>query len=140
MQASNDTAATRAVISGFYTEVATSGASVFDKYIDPDVVFEAPDWLPIGGVHHGIDAFVNTVMPGAGALVDVRSVTVDHIVVDGDIAVVFLRSKLIDTGEEVVVIEDFRVRDGKVTYLRLSHHDARPLMALVERQKNQTES
>ena len=131
----NGTEATRSVILGFYSEVATSGVSAFEKYIDPDILFEAPDWLPIGGAHRGLDAFINTVMPGASALVDTTSVTVDTVVADGEVAVVFLRSKLIDTREEVLVIEDFRVHDGKVTYLRLSHHDARPLMALLERQK-----
>lgn len=135
--AGNDTEATRSVILGFYAEVASSGASAFDKYIDPEILFEAPTWLPIGGVHRGLDAFVNTVMPGASALVDTTSVTVDMVVADGEVAVVFLRSKLIDTREEILVVEDFRVRNGKVTYLRLSHHDARPLMALLERQKAQ---
>jgi SnoaL-like domain len=132
-RASNDTEATRAVIAGFYSEVSSSSESIFDKYIDPEIVFEAPGWLPIGGVHHGIDVFVNTIMPGAAALVDTSSVRVESVVADGDIAVVFLRSKLIGTGEEILVIEDFRVRDGKVTFLRLSHHDARPLMALLAR-------
>lgn len=131
--ASNNTETTRAVLTGFYAEVASSGESAFNKYIDPEITCVVPEWLPIGGVHHGIDAFVNTVMPGAAALVDTTSVRVESIVADGEIAVVFLRASLIDTGEEILVVEDFCVRDGKVTSLRLSHHDARPLMALVKR-------
>ena len=134
---SNDTEATRAVLTGFYAEVASSGASAFDKYIDPEITCVVPEWLPIGGVHHGFDAFLNTVLAGSAALVDTSSVRVDSIIADGDTAVVFLRSRLIDTGEEILVVEDFRVRDGKITSLRLSHHDARPLMALVERQRAQ---
>lgn len=105
--------------------VAAGDIASFWEAMHPDVVLHEPPHLPYGGTYRGIEEFkrcfsplVEVIDPGAIELVD--------LIVDGDIVVPLMKSKLVESGDDMYVMERWRLEDGKIREIRVFWFDTLP--------------
>lgn len=130
---SSRTEVTRSVIKTMYASSQAGDIDSFLGYLDKDnlVVLE-PSFLPYGGEHHGVAGF-QSLLAEAGKFIDVATITLESVVADGDIGVVFIRAKTADHGSEVRISERIVVRDGKVVEMRVYFHELGSMAKVIRR-------
>jgi hypothetical protein len=96
-----------------------------------DLVVEEPGFLPYGGKYHGPQGLAELVGK-IGAYLDLSSVRLDYLVADGARVIGIMRVKQVGTGEDVLLAEEYTIRDGKVSRLRIFIHEAGSLTGGVQ--------
>jgi ketosteroid isomerase-like protein len=94
-----------------------------------DVVVNEPAWLPYGGPNRG-HAGIERIMKGVHSLIDVTTIVVEALVVDGDKAVALFRANL-HNGAEIFNAEVWTVRDGKVCRGDIFYQDPTPVQGML---------
>ena len=113
---------TRDVVARMYDAAAGGDLDGFFGAMSDDVVVREPRFLSYGGTYSGKDELVALVSKLAAEF-DLSTLKAEYIVADGDRAFAVLRIGLAGSDESLVVAEESRVRDGKVTELRVFVHD-----------------
>src|SRR5581483_10413058 len=75
------------------------------------LVVNEPHFLPYGGVHTGVAAFM-AMMPKVLELMDVSQMRVERFIGQGDRVIGIIRMPDRATGEEVLLAEESLIRDG----------------------------
>ena len=114
------------VVQGMYAAAARGDIEAFVGAASEDLVLEEPAFLPFGGTYHGREGFA-AMLTKAATVLDVSSLTVDHIIAEGDQAFGVIRVRAQQDGAQLIVGEESTVRDDKIIKLRIFVHDAGPL-------------
>lgn len=114
---------TRDVVQAFYDAAASGDMQTFLGLLADDAVISEPAFLPYGGTYSGPDG-MQTMFPQAGAVLDLPTLKVRHMVVEGDRAFTVLSVDRNGGGGTLLLAEEAVIRDGKVTELRIYVHDA----------------
>jgi ketosteroid isomerase-like protein len=113
----------RRLVHALYDDVKRGDVEAFFARLAPDVVVKRPPFLPPGSEYHGVES-LKSLLAEVPAVLDLGNLTVDEIVADGDRVVAFLRVPPANGGGLASVVEAFRLRDGLVTEISVSVHDA----------------
>jgi hypothetical protein len=116
---------TRELLVAFYAALRQGSFPL--EFYDQDIVVEIPAFLPHGGIHRGLPDLLANLAKGAG-LVDLATIRVEELIADGEHGFVAIRLNIIESDEESVLAEHWRVRGDKLVYMKLYIHDPRPVM------------
>lgn len=119
----------RALATDFYQALLAGDIDRASAYLADDLVLREAGSLPFGGVHHGRENFFKAV-GGAGELIDLNDLKLEHLLVDGDrVAVlVAIRSRLNADAGQQYCIDWVTFRDGKVVELMPFYWDTAALL------------
>lgn len=118
----------KAVVEQFYTAVMTGSLDDFLALTHPDIEVHVPANLPWGGVHRTAESFWN-LFPKIGAMINSASFKVLDIYGEGDRVFATVTADTID-GHSLIVGEDWRVREGRIDWVRVYYFDSRPIINL----------
>ena len=110
-----------------YGAAKSGDAGTFFSFISPDVVVQEPEFLTYGGTFHGIEGLQN-LFGTLAANFDLAGLDFERIVADGDYVCVIARVPLADGSGVFEFIERARIKDGKVTHLRIYVYDPSSLL------------
>ena len=116
------TQATRSVVEKLYAGAQQGDVAGLFALISADVVLREPPFLPYGGEYVGLDGFTKAI-GFVMEQMDLTRLEVNHLVVDGERAFAVVRIP-VRSGGTALLAEEWRVRDGKVTEVRIFFHDA----------------
>jgi uncharacterized protein len=120
----------RTVALGYYAAIAAHDMDGLLALIDEDVVLREAASLPYGGTHHGRDKFVE-VLSGATEFVDINSIVLEHLVVDGERAAanVAYRAPSQQDGPPSYCLDWLVIRGGKIVELTPFYFDTAAMLA-----------
>jgi ketosteroid isomerase-like protein len=116
------------VIQAFYDAAANGDSVGYLDTLHEDFQIQIPPNLPWGGVHHGPEEFQNNVVPMLSAALDLSSLKVAKLFGEGPEVYAELQAVTADTGEQVIIAENWTVLDGKAWRMRLYYFDPRPVL------------
>ena len=126
-----NTEKTRAVVEQMYrSALAGDLAGATETMIDDIVVYE-PSFLPWGGVTHDKQGFIQ-LLAKIATYISMPDLKLEYLVVDGDIAVSYMRGKTL-AGEVLVASERSTVKNGKIVEISVFYHEAGKLIAGSQR-------
>jgi ketosteroid isomerase-like protein len=100
------------------TDIRAGNVDRFWESLHPDVVVHEPDHLPFGGTYTGVETL--KVLSGEVAKVlDVASAELVNLTADDERVIPLLKFKLIGSGRDMYVMEQWRLEDGKIRELRV---------------------
>ncbi|HTG39194.1 nuclear transport factor 2 family protein [Sphingomonas sp.] len=115
----------KAAVLRFYEAAASGDAVALAATVHEDFRVEAPPMLPWGGVTEGRDAVIAKILPQLAAALRLETLKMASIYGDGGQVFVTITADTI-LGEPVVLGEDWTLRDGKPSALRVYWLDPRP--------------
>ena len=124
---------TRETVEAFYGAVTGGDMSTFFDVLAEDVVVTEPSFLPYGGAWKGKDGMKAMLGP-AGQVLDIPTLAVKHIIVEGDRAFVTLTSGRLGTDEILAIAEEVVVRDDKITEITVYLHEVGSLVVPASEQ------
>ena len=126
MTASAQEVRNREIIRQVYEATLSGDGDAFRAAMHEDFEESVPPILPWGGVHHGPDALFRDVLPKFAAAVDVASIRLVSLSVDGDHVAALLSARSA-AGDELWIAEHWILRDEKVWRMRNFYYDTTPL-------------
>jgi uncharacterized protein len=120
--------ANRALMTHMYVAAAKGDFAGVLACLADDVVVNEPALLPYGGTYHGTTDFMN-VIPKIAELLDLANLRVDRLIADSDRVIGVIRRADRATGQDVLLAEESRIRDGKVVEINVFYNEARSLLA-----------
>jgi ketosteroid isomerase-like protein len=116
----------KTIVQTFYEDCARHDMDKAFGAMHPEFEIQIPGNLPWGGVHHGAEGFKTHVMPKLALALDPHSVKVQSIYGEGDkvFATVTARSA---SGEDLIIGEDWTVKDGRLYRARVYYFDSTPV-------------
>lgn len=118
---------TREIVESLYDAAVKGDMEGFLAQLSDDLVLTEPGFLPYGGVYKGKDGMQAMLGP-ASAILNIPTLRVHYIVVEGDRAIAKLSINRIGTDETMVIAEESLVRDGKIAEITIYVHDAGSLV------------
>ena len=117
----------RAIVEGMFAAANNGDVEGVFSYLSDEVAVIEPLFMPFGKAYHGKDEFLGLaqVLPN---YLDVSSITVHHIIADGDRVAACVGITDVATGELTEFIEQFILKDGKIVENRVFYHDAGSLI------------
>ena len=116
------TTVNRRLLADMYAAAKAGDVAGFFSALSPEVVIKEPAFLPYAGTYRGIDEF-RALFGDVATYLDMSSLTVDRIVVDGDHALALIRLSTTSGDREVRLAELSILRDGKVDEMEIFVHD-----------------
>jgi uncharacterized protein len=116
------TEATRGLITAAYKAAVASDMARIIEILDPDVVLHEAASLGNGGVHRGLQNVLQA-LAYVFETFDMAQLTVDHIVVDGPLAVGLVNLVYRDREGGSSVAEVWRVHNGRIVEIRPYYWD-----------------
>ena len=120
------TSSTLSIVQAFYQAGIEGDQAAFFGLLAPDVVLREPNYLPYGGTYQGTEQF-GPVFIEVNKYLDLSTVTIDKIVVDGSRAVAFLRVETRASGAQVRIAEAVEIVGGKVAEISIFFQDTADL-------------
>ena len=74
---------------------------------------ETPPYFPWAGLYETRDEWLAKCVPWLGTVYDFPSLTVEQMIADGDKVVALVRQGILESEDEAVHIESWKVKDGK---------------------------
>ena len=105
------------ILQTMYDAAISGDMAGFNSVIDDDAQFHEPGCLPYGGTHRGKASFVKLFANVANYL-DFSTIKLDYMLAEGDKVITAIQIKGTN-GNDVRVLEEALVRDGKVVDLRI---------------------
>jgi ketosteroid isomerase-like protein len=125
--APTDSGLTRAVVERFGAALLSWDEDALHQLVAEDAELHQPPTLPYGGVHRGRDALLNLWKNVILPLHDHDTVVLDSFLVDGDRAMVISGANTTKGGEYTFACQDFTIRGGRITRIRMFWWDPRPV-------------
>jgi len=122
------TTANRRLIVDMYAAAKAGDVDGFFSALSPEVVIKEPNFLPYGGTYRGINEF-RALFGDVANLLDMSSLTVDRVVVDGDHAVGLIRLSTTSGDRQIRLAEFSILHDGKVAEMEIFVHDDAGLLS-----------
>jgi ketosteroid isomerase-like protein len=94
----------------------------FLAVLDSGVEVIVPPALPYGGTYRGVREFI-AMLPKAAPVLDTDNLVVESLIADADRVVAILRVPLRSGAGEAVILENWRMLDGKATQLQVFWFD-----------------
>ena len=116
------------IVNRVYDAIIAGEAEQVFAALHPDFCAEIPPVVPWGGSHHGAVAFGRDVLPSVLGVVDMATLQVRSLFGEGEKVFATATLKTIDHLNEILIGEEWTVRDGKVASLRVFYFDPRPLL------------
>jgi uncharacterized protein len=116
------TEATRGIISAAYKAAQASDMATIIEILHPDVVLQEAASLPNGGVHRGLQNVLQA-LAYVFETFDMAQLTLDNIIVDGELAVGLVNLVFRAREGGCAVAEVWRVRDGRIVEIRPFYWD-----------------
>ena len=116
----------RDLVRAIYEASFSGDVNAFLDAMPEDFEEYVPPVLPWGGLDHGPEAFLASVLPQLAAAVDFTSMRLVSISADGDHVAALLTARSA-RGDERWITERWVVRDDKLWRLRVFYHDTRSL-------------
>lgn len=113
---------TRETVEAFYRSASNGDVSAFFGALADDVVVTEPSFLPYGGTWKGHDG-MRAMLEPAGGILNIVTLQVQHIVVDGERAFATLSVGRVGTDETLVIAEEAVVSNDKITELTVYVHE-----------------
>jgi uncharacterized protein len=126
MTHAEQTSASRKIVEDMYAAGSAGDFEGFFARVSTHVVVKEPAFLPYGGTYRGIDEF-KALVGKVAAVLDLRTLTVERLIADGDHVVALVRVSTVD-GDEVRLSELSIVRDGSVAEMEIFFHDGANLI------------
>src|SRR5262245_49756711 len=109
---SPETQASIEVVQRLYDAAVGGDMDTVLDSLTEDFVLEEPQFLPYGGVYEGRQGFAELIQKALTQL-DVQKMSIDRFVADGEWVIGIIRMPLVGSGEEILLAEESKVRDGK---------------------------
>jgi ketosteroid isomerase-like protein len=122
----SDDQSTRAAVERFYAAIGAMDEEGLRAVFHEDAELHQPPTLPYGGVYRGVDEMLKLWQGTVLKLGDPTSFVMEGFLVDGDTAAVIVSSKGATTGKPVLACEEYTVRDGKISRIRMFWFDPTP--------------
>jgi ketosteroid isomerase-like protein len=100
------------IVRAFYDGGVRGDITAFAKYLHPDFVCTAPDYLPWGGTRRGADVYLNATLPQVSAALDFSRFSYASLVAEGDHVVALINVGVVGT-ESVIQISEHWVVQGE---------------------------
>jgi len=113
----------RAIVEAMYEATNKGDIERTLSYFSDDVTIDEPLFLPFGKLYRGKDEFI-ALAPVLQTYLDVASVTLHYIIADGDHVAACVGIPDRETGELTRFIEQFTLKDGKITENQIFYNDA----------------
>lgn len=110
----------------FYAAAASGDAVALAETVHEDFYAEAPPMLPWGGVTRGRDAVIARILPQLAAALNLETLKIESLYGEGDRVFVTITAETAG-GEPVMLGEDWTLRDGKPSAIRVYWFDPRPV-------------
>jgi hypothetical protein len=118
---------TREIVQGLYDAAGKGDMEAFFAQLSDDLVLTEPGFLPYGGVYKGKEGMQAMLGP-ASEVLNIPTLRVHYIVVEGDRAIARLSINRTGTDETLIIAEESLVRDGKIAEITIYVHDAGSLV------------
>lgn len=119
---------TREIVEAMYEALSVGDWKGFTGMLGDEVVLSEPPFLPYGGIYRGASG-LKRIAPQIGAALDMATLRIQRVVVEGDHAFAVLSVEVVTSGERLVVAEEVTVQDNKVTEWTVYVHDAATLLS-----------
>ena len=100
------------------SEVLSGNLDLFWDAMHPDVVLHEPDYLPYGGTYTGVQAFKECFVEVA-KVIDPTTIELVNVTADEDRVIPLMTAKLVESGEEMHVMEQWRFEDDQIREIRV---------------------
>jgi ketosteroid isomerase-like protein len=101
-----------------YAAAAAGDMAVLQEILADDFSVEEPNFLPYGGSHHGREAFV-ALFAEVSKVIDLTALVLDGLTVEDEFAYARVRVPLVDGSGDAFILEEWRLRDGRVVEARI---------------------
>jgi ketosteroid isomerase-like protein len=127
--APSDPSATGAVMERFYAAITQLDEAALREVFHDDAELHQPPNLPYGGIYRGVGEMVQLWRTVVIPLADLSTAFLDSMVIDGEHAVTIGGMNMATSGAPSLVCEDYLVRDGKISRIRVFWFDPSPVIA-----------
>lgn len=126
----NSADSARTVADRYYAAIGAHDIEGALALIAEDVVLREAPSLPYGGTHHGRDKFVE-VLGGATEFVDIDSIALEHLLVDGERVAAFVtcRAPSQKDGPPSYCLDWLLIRGGKIVELTPFYFDTAAMLS-----------
>ena len=107
----------RQILQTMYAAAISGDMVTFNAMVDDDAQFHEPGCLPYGGSYRGKKTLIDLFMR-VGNYLDFSTIKIDYVLADGANVITAIQIKATN-GNDVRVLEEALVRDGKVVDLRV---------------------
>jgi uncharacterized protein len=114
------------IVKAMYEAGVSGDQAVFFRVIHENAEVHEPTCLPYGGSYRGHSA-IGSLAIQVGKFLDLSTLKIDYMLAEGDLVVTYVRVKTM-SGNEVEMLEQSRVRDGKIVDLRIFYFDPTVLL------------
>jgi ketosteroid isomerase-like protein len=111
-----------------YLASLAGDADAFPKVMSPGFEADVSPQLPWGGVHRGVDEFVNVVLPQLAAAIDFSSMRLVSVSADGERAAALLNARTTQ-GADFWLAEHWVIQADKLQRLRVFCFDTQSVGA-----------
>jgi len=113
-------------VKAMYDAGVSGDSAGFFRVIHENAEVHEPPCLPYGGSYRGHGA-IGSLAIHIGKFLDLSTLKVDHMLAEGDLVLASVRVKT-RSGNEIEMLEQSRVRNGKIVDLRIFYFDPTVLL------------
>jgi ketosteroid isomerase-like protein len=123
------------LVSDFYGTALAGSTEAFSRYLSEDFEWDVPSILPWGGKGVGAKAFVTTILPRVAAMFDFDRFGYDSFTANDTSVAAFVFAGINGQDDVTRLAEQWTVRDGRLTSLRVFYFDPH---LVIDAEKRQT--
>jgi ketosteroid isomerase-like protein len=118
----------KAVVDAYYQAGVRGRLTDFARYLHPDFLTTAPNYLPWGGVHPGAAFFRDEVLPNLPDVLDFRRFSYEALFAEHDRVVALVNFGVTGTHGVVQISEHWTVREDKATSIWVAYFEPQTLL------------
>src|SRR5437870_4608235 len=122
----------KAIVPAYYEGAERGDISEFAKYLHPDFVVSAPNYLPWGGSYHGAERFLQVILPQAAKALDFGRFGYERFTAEGDHVGVLIRVGVAGSNAMIKISEHWDLKDEKLISLWVAYYEPKALMDELE--------
>ncbi|MFF0038887.1 nuclear transport factor 2 family protein [Streptomyces mirabilis] len=116
------------VVQELYEGIFAGDLERVKKVIHPDFTFNIPPYLAWGGPGRGLEHFMSTILPQVAGATDLSRLKVLTLIAEGEFVFVKLRTGVAGSSDTLIMMENWRVEDGRIVEMELFYFDHRPFL------------
>ncbi len=124
----NQPARAKVTVDAYYQAGVRGDLETAYKYLHPDFIVTAPNYVPWGGTHHGVSAFRAQVLPHLLKSLDYGRFSCDSLTGENSHVVALIRIGVTGTDSVIRISEHWEVEDGLARSILVAYFEPQALL------------